>query len=273
MKHNKWLWIWIVIGTLAIFLVPLAMDWLIIGNSFPSNIDNTDWVSFFGGYIGAIVGAIVSLVGIVITIRHTSKENRRDRELQIRPYCLVTKTTKEKIQPGTEIKLAMFEYNPTKAQDFYQAEHARYRAYIEVRNVGIGPALNCSIRQEQYCTYLPQERVELNGYEEVRCGCISPNESIYIAFDAIYCVNMPDEKRKWSVGIENALALFAKHYRQCNVPFVVSYTDMLGTRYSQSFHCSIHFGSAFDSKNNPIEGVRCNVSIHRDNDPTADQDS
>lgn len=68
---------------------PLVIDWLIIGNSFPSNVSNSDWVGFLGGYIGAIIGAVVSLIGIIITIRYTNEQNKMDRELQVRPYCSI----------------------------------------------------------------------------------------------------------------------------------------------------------------------------------------
>ena len=81
---------WIIIGSaIAVIVLPLAIDWFIIGNSFPSNISNSDWVGFIGGYVGAIIGAVVSLTGIVITIRYTNEQNREDRELQVRPYCSI----------------------------------------------------------------------------------------------------------------------------------------------------------------------------------------
>lgn len=75
--------VWWILGisVIAVFLLPLAIDWFIIGNSFPSNISNSDWVSFFGGYIGALIGAVVSLIGIIITIRYTNEQNKKDREL------------------------------------------------------------------------------------------------------------------------------------------------------------------------------------------------
>lgn len=63
-------------------VIPLVIDWLIIGNLFPSNISNTDWV----GYIGALIGSVVSFLGILWTINFTREQNQTDRELQIRPY-------------------------------------------------------------------------------------------------------------------------------------------------------------------------------------------
>ena len=73
---SKKYWLILVGALIAAFLLPLALDWFIIGNDFPSNITNSDRVSFFGGYIGALIGAVVSLAGIIITIRYTNKEFR-----------------------------------------------------------------------------------------------------------------------------------------------------------------------------------------------------
>ncbi len=64
----------IILSILLIFGIPLAVDWLIIGNDLPSNVSNSDWISFLGGYIGAIVSGIVSLIGIGVTIRFTKQQ-------------------------------------------------------------------------------------------------------------------------------------------------------------------------------------------------------
>ena len=64
----------IILSIILVFGIPLAVDWLIIANDVPSNISNSDWVSFLGGYIGAIIGGIVSLIGIGVTIRFTKQQ-------------------------------------------------------------------------------------------------------------------------------------------------------------------------------------------------------
>ena len=71
---SKKIWLLVLGVILVMILLPLGVDWLIIGNSFPSNISNSDWVGFFGGYIGALVGALVSLIGIIVTIRFTKAQ-------------------------------------------------------------------------------------------------------------------------------------------------------------------------------------------------------
>ena len=75
-RHTWWL---LLIITIAF---PFAMDHLIIGNDFFSNISNSDWVSFLASYIGAITSA----VGIIITIEHTKKEAREELRHCHHPY-------------------------------------------------------------------------------------------------------------------------------------------------------------------------------------------
>ena len=64
----------IILSILLVFGIPMIIDWLIIANGVPSNISNSDWVDFLGGYIGAIIGGIVSLIGIGVTIKFTKQQ-------------------------------------------------------------------------------------------------------------------------------------------------------------------------------------------------------
>ena len=82
-KRKKVILIAITVFIIIVIGVPLFIDWIIIGNSFPSNIDNSDWVGFFGGYIGAVLGGCISLIGIYWTIKFTREENRADREIHL----------------------------------------------------------------------------------------------------------------------------------------------------------------------------------------------
>lgn len=100
---KKTIFIAALISIILIVGLPLAIDWLIIGNKFPSNIENSDWVGFFGGYIGSIIGAVVSLLGIIITIRYTNEQNKKDRELQVRPYCAIRYVHDNKLRGTNKI--------------------------------------------------------------------------------------------------------------------------------------------------------------------------
>ena len=65
----------LVLGAIILIIgVPVALDWLIIGNDIPSNISNSDWIGFLSGYIGAIIGGVVSLIGVSMSIIFTKQQ-------------------------------------------------------------------------------------------------------------------------------------------------------------------------------------------------------
>ena len=37
----------IAVFILGIIIIPVIVDWCIIGNEFPSNVSNEDWIAFF----------------------------------------------------------------------------------------------------------------------------------------------------------------------------------------------------------------------------------
>ena len=79
-------WVLIMTTVALVVLVPLCVDWLIIGNDFPSNISNSDWVGFLGEYVGAIIGAIVALVGLIVTIRLTKEQTQAQIDANLEQY-------------------------------------------------------------------------------------------------------------------------------------------------------------------------------------------
>ena len=127
----------IIIFLASIFLIPLIIDWLIIGNNVQSNISNSDWAGFLGGYIGALIGAITSLIGIIITIRYTNEQNKKDRELQIRPYCAIRYVPTGKVV-GTQKILGNF----TLGCEPKENNGSTQRSVIYIKNIGLGPAID-----------------------------------------------------------------------------------------------------------------------------------
>ena len=68
-KHH----IYILIGVCLILTTPIGIDKLIIGNSFPSNISNTEWVGFLGSYIGALIGGLLN--GTIYQNKHAKRRH------------------------------------------------------------------------------------------------------------------------------------------------------------------------------------------------------
>lgn len=126
----------VLISITMIIGIPLFIDWIIIGNSFPSNIGNADWVGFFGGYIGALIGAVVSLVGILITIRYTNEQNKKERELQVRPYCAIRYVHDNKVT-GTNKILAEWALGCEPREN----NAPEYISILYFKNIGLGPGV------------------------------------------------------------------------------------------------------------------------------------
>ena len=136
MLKNSKLIIIILISLITVLTIPIILDWLIIGNNFPSNISNPDWVNFFGGYIGAIMGAIATLIGIIITLNYTRKLNRNTQELQVGPYCIIRFVPDSNIS-STAMLLGYISIGCEPRSN----NGPRSTSIIYVKNIGLGPAI------------------------------------------------------------------------------------------------------------------------------------
>lgn len=73
----------IIVFGIGIMFLPIMIDWMIFGNSFPSNIDNQAWAGFLGGYLGGVA----TLVAVFVTINDNNKKlELQKRETEKREY-------------------------------------------------------------------------------------------------------------------------------------------------------------------------------------------
>lgn len=64
----------IIIIILISLCVPIFLEFFIWRNNFPSAIDNSDWSSFLGSYLGGIIGGFATLLAVRFTLLETKKE-------------------------------------------------------------------------------------------------------------------------------------------------------------------------------------------------------
>ena len=57
------------VAIMIILIIPVLMDYLILGNNVPSNIGNDVWAGFLGSYIGGIA----TLLAVFITINDNNR--------------------------------------------------------------------------------------------------------------------------------------------------------------------------------------------------------
>lgn len=60
----------------AAFIIPLFIDWAIIGNDIPSHLTNGEWASFLGSFLGGIA----TMLAVVLTLRHNEKQRLREEK-------------------------------------------------------------------------------------------------------------------------------------------------------------------------------------------------
>ena len=175
-----------IVISLLLFGVPLLIDWLIIGNEFPSNIENSDWVSFLGGYVGAILGGCISLTGIYWTIRFTREENRADREVHIRPaFDIYAHHLSEVKENWLGYVLALISDGDIKDPERMGC------VFLRIKNVGVGPALNIDFRPSIVgveCKYLIDFH---NNNEKVTTNALMPGEQAGLTIDVLNCKRAP----------------------------------------------------------------------------------
>ena len=228
----KKLWICFVAAFLVVLAMPLIIDWFIIGNSFPSNISNSDWVGFMGGYTGAIIGCVGSLVGIAWTIRFTRVQNRADRELQIRPYFdLKYRDTPELVSP----KLCLGDIRIDFPGDEIYNQIAC--GILFIKNIGLGPAVKLQASVDIH------DNKGYNGIFTTDTLCVTTN-SIQPNEEATIVV---------SIGHSNANATTGSFPDNFDFSIHLSFCNLLNDHFKQT----IKFSTSF-YRINPNHQSTCN---------------
>ena len=237
MKRNIVLFI---IGTSAsLIVIPFLIDWLIIGNNIPSNITNPEWVNFLGSYVGAIVGGIVSLIGIGWTIRFTQKENRADRELQIRPvfdiYCHHCNEVKENWLGYISLNI-----DADDEEEWISAG----AAFIRIKNVGNGPALNIDFCPSVVGLDHDNTIYFNNCNEEVTTQALMPGEQAGLTIDEVIRKSVPSRKEYDEIdSIDQKLKY---HLPTFSIEVIIRYDDLLSNHFCQRILFEVNSGLSFE---------------------------
>lgn len=70
-------------GAIAIILIPIAVNLLMIPKVGAIGQPNT-WITFFGSYIGSILSGLLTLIGVLLTINYTVKQNAINQDFTYR---------------------------------------------------------------------------------------------------------------------------------------------------------------------------------------------
>ena len=250
---KKTIFIIIFIPLILIIGLPLAIDWLVLGNNLLSNIENPDWVSFFGGYIGSLIGATVSLVGIIITIRYTNEQNKKDRELQVRPYCAIRYVHDNKLV-GTNKIIAELPIGCEPKEN----NGPEYTSIIYIKNIGLGPAVEFDFDMDEiddgrdHYPILMQRNANTSNRS---VDLLQPGEEAAFPIHIFFNFDKITEDDFIDFGESGLFRYTVKHevmqkYQNFDIVIHVKYHDMFKNTYYQKITLSsnMHVGGKMDEK-------------------------
>lgn len=235
----------VIIALLSVFSVisiPLAIDWLIIGNQIPSNISDSDWVSFLGGYVGAIIGAAISIISIIVTIRYTNSQNKKDRELQVRPYCSIQHVNANKLR-GTSKILGQLPIGCEPQEN----DGERYTSIIYIKNIGIGPAIEFDFEVGEIKDGRKHYPILMQRNEAILNNCTSllqPGEEgafviyIWFNFDPILESDMEEIEGHGKRVKFNLL----EKYKGYDIDLKIKYKDLFQNQFIQMIKLTVQIG-------------------------------
>lgn len=244
-------WIFICIFLITIIAIPFIIDWWIIGNDFSSNISNSDWVGFLGGYIGAILGAVFSMVGIAWTIKFTREQNRADRELQVRP-CFDIRYRNVEHFCDTNTWLGYLEINAwdTGSDNNENNNNAGHvgAGLLYLRNVGNGPATNINF---EVC--LENAKTEYSAYytnqnTKVTTNSVLQNETAELSIDIMNKRQAPKkEDFVWQDGkvFPDFNIINARIPDPFTIRLALSYTDLMSNCFKQELFFDAHYSMEY----------------------------
>ena len=150
-----------------VIIVPILIDYCILGNGISSNIGNDVWMAFFGSCFGGLFGAIATLMVLYDTqnsrrkLEEKSKKERdEERKLSIKPCLQVREQVLgsiEQLYSGNNVYYIFYEHGLVKQKRYMTKELKNHFSYYyiietELKNVGMGSAisLNAYIDEKQF---------------------------------------------------------------------------------------------------------------------------
>lgn len=103
-----------------LIIVPIFLDYCILGNGVSSNVGNDVWMAFFGSYFGGLFGAMATMMVLYDTQNSrkkleekNKKERDEERKLSIRP-CLQAREqvlgSVEQLYSGNNVYYIFYEH-------------------------------------------------------------------------------------------------------------------------------------------------------------------
>lgn len=244
---------YIVLFIIIIVILPILIDFFIIGNNIPSNISNSDWVTFLGSYTGALIGSVTTLVGLLVTLKFTKAEADEDRRLGLAPYFKYTMHERE----THTIMLSKKQHDLHIDYFMDNDPNTCVNASVTLKNIGLGPVMDFEIFNIKYKS-VRNTNIMNNKYKNENLGyTIDGSNDIYENGSSILMlidIRMRLEKIENSRLIKNppgSLSDFSpppECFDKAGVlSMCIGYTDLIGNKYEQNISFRLILGCESDN--------------------------
>lgn len=232
-----------IVVLIVLSLVPLAFDWLIIGNSIPSNVSNSDWIGFLGSYFGGLFGGVFSLIGIACTIRFTQEQNKKDREIQARPFFdIIPKYEKKPVYTKKWLGYISVSIRRGDVNESYPTGSL----LLNFKNIGNGSATNLSFDVTTDQIVDEHNAFFSNNNTKVTTNSLRTGEDADLSVDILTNYIMPDLGYQTVVDEDGNEHTFANidikaFPRNVGISVIIKYDDILGNHFQQRISLKASF--------------------------------
>lgn len=250
----------VIIGIVIFISAPLIIDYCIIGNNFPSNIDNSDWVSFWGSYIGAFA----TLIGIWWTIKFTREQAIKDREfareqaIKDREYAREQALEERSYQCEPKLILHTKNKYPVEIESECQNISLYYKVmnthntnvnvYYVMKNIGLGPAIDIKFTNIKYRNVNLNNSFGISGLDIGQEILVKLEINMYLnrilEIDHIYKTSK-EPLEKWDSQLDRTGGQLrsrseVSHPESGCLEFDIEYCDLFGDSYYYSINVKTH---------------------------------
>ena len=148
---------------IAILAIPFLLEHILFRSHYYSIIDNSDWASFLGSYIGSIFGGSMTLCAVLISINHSNTVLEKEKQIHVMELI-------EKNKPIFTFVNIEGNIEPEKKNDD-DGENITLTYSITLKNVG-GMAHNL------IGNILSQSDNDISGYLAARSVFIPQNDTV-----------------------------------------------------------------------------------------------
>ncbi|WP_212936554.1 hypothetical protein [Bacillus hominis] len=209
-------------GIATLFLAsPIITNFIVTHTNFE---ESNDWIGFYGNVLSSIAG----LIGIILTIRFTTREENENRRLQVVPYLEISYEPKSDGIKRTTIEMREPEHN-----------HVVIGRLI-LYNVGLGSVVDLRIHDIIFSG--EKQNFTINSTNVVR---VNTEVIINLAIGIFVPTTTTNHET------------CQRHAKSRELKMKLSYKDLLGNEYSQNLVFIVSVASEY----NPDTSVcQCHVS-------------